>query len=308
MWTYGATSALSTQSYRSMIHVIGHSLVGAGWVDTMAFGSVDTSSVNPPPNTGVRSNGYQVFRMNDALHNAGYPVFIRLDYGNNGYFGEVNPHVAITVGLTHNGSGSVGGSDAGLGFNNTGNTSGLLAFRNPVSGTLYEHRFCIISGGDMGMILANNKSDAAAFAFIERTKDANGNPTTDGVVVGTYGGDAQFRSYRQSYLMFGQINTGQAPQPETFQNYVHSGQAQSVANNDLSVGMFIPMLSYGPGNPLRMMGFTKTSDLAGNTSHTLNVYNTASSYFASSNTAFGAADLSTNSGVTTNTRLIMRSE
>jgi hypothetical protein len=295
---------VATESFRSFVKVIGDSFAQAGWIDTNAVGALNTGSITPPPGALARSMGYQVFQMNDTLHNTGYPVFTRIDYGNASSTANLTS-IAFTVGFTHDGSGSVGG--VALGYNNTGNSAmytsiGAVA----VSGTLYDHRICVISGGDMGIILANNFATNATFGFVERTKDVFGNPSTDGIIVGQW--DDAAPAYRQSYLMYNQSSSGQAPSPETFQNYVHSGQATSVADNFLSVGLFIPMVSYGPHNPLRMMGFTKASDLPTNATHTLEVYNTASTYFVSANTAFESYLLSTNNNITTNTRLMMRSE
>lgn len=302
---FNVAAAAQSESFSSFVNSIAGAFVAAGWVDTNAFGSINLSQITPP-GVDVRSVGYQVFRMNDALHNAGYPVYIRVDYGSPTP-SNIRAGLPITVGFTHDGSGSVGGSNIASGYNNTGNTNMHISVGQvATSGSLYDHRICIISGGDMGIIIGNNFTGEATFGFVERTKDSNGNPTTDGVIVGTF--VASNNTFRQSYLMYNETGSVQAPNPETAANVVLSGLAASAADNNLSAGMIIPMVSYGPHNPLRMVGFTKSSDMTGNTTHALDIYSTSSIYFVSSNTAFSTYQLLSDQNIISNHRLIMRSE
>ena len=303
---HAASPATATsESFTSFVKVIGDSLSAAGWINTNAIGGINTSSATPPP-ASTRSTGYQVFSMNDVLHNNGYPVYIRLDYGNIAV-STTRYSVAVTVGFDHDGSGSVGGSNRSLGIGNTGATSMVITTGGaPNSGALYDHRVCIISGGDMGILIADNLPGAAAFGFVERTKDVYGNVTNEGVIVGTHNANAP--EYRQSYLMYTPLSASQVPVPETFQNYVHSSLATSRNAQFLSVGLFIPMVQYGPHNLLRMMGLVKSSDFVTNATYTINVYNTSSTYFVSSNIEFSDSSIVADRSFTTNNRLIMRSE
>lgn len=299
-----APVAAITASFNNFVKMISDGLYLAGWVNTDASGSINTASIELTPRVSTRTAGYQVFRMNDELHNQGFPVFIRVDYGSGTI---IRTGVALTVGFDHDGSGSVGGSNAVLGTGNTGNTAMVVGHAGtPASGTLYNHRICIVSGGDMGMIVADNFTSNAALGFVERTKDINGNPTPEGVIVGTM--DTGALTYRQSYLMRTPLSASQVPVPETFQNYVHSGLSTSRNANFVSVGMFIPMVSYGPHNPLRMFGVVKISDFVQNATYTINVYNTSSTYFVSENNGFNSTYLSNDRSITTFNRLIMRSE
>lgn len=311
------TPGPQSASFANFVKIVRDSIVQAGWVDTEASGSIDTGSVIPPrgnganqfiienPYTSPPRGGFHVFRMNDDLHNQGYPVYIRFDYGTLHHGGVFN--IQITLGFTHDGSGSVGGLIRGLNntFDSTISTEGGFA----VSGALYDHRFCIISGGDMGMLLANNLAGNAGFAFVERTKDINGNNTNEGVIVGamtTNWTDAT----RQSYLLYSQQSVGQQPIPETFFNVIYSQNTVAKDDDTLPIFPIIPMVSYGPHNPLRMFGFVKSGDLIQNALHPIVMYNTSSIYFVSANTSFSEAHLVGNvghSGASTN-RLIMRSE
>lgn len=324
-WNFGSPPSIFTQSFGNFVQIIGNSFSQAGWVNTQASGSITDPYTLPTyllgnAGTNVRSLGYQVFRMDDELHSQGYPVYIRMDYGNSANaFGMYN--IAVTVGFTHDGSGSVGGytmpylgsrtSIVNAGFNNTANSEMYIAYggRSP-SGSLWDHRTCIISGGDMAFILANNAAGftlgGSGFGFVERTKDVNGTSTNEGVFVGTYNGNDGI--FRQSYLEYNKQNAGQAPIPETFVNYVHSNNAQSRNANFVTFGPVIPMISYGPHNPLRMAGFVKTSDFIGDGTYNLNVYNTSSVYFVSAAPAFNAWQLVNNQAITVNNRLAIRSE
>lgn len=308
----GAPISALSESFANFVKVVRDSMVEAGWVDTEAWGSINTGSVMPPrgssttqidtPYTG--RGGYHVFRMNDTLHSQGYPVYIRFDYGTplNGY----HYGIQMTLGFTHNGSGSVGGPTRGL--NNTFDSAIAIDPGSGVSGSLYDHRFCIISGGDMGMLLANNFAGNAAFAFVERTKDVNGNNTNEGVVIGTR--SISQNNVRQSYLMYAQTGSGQLPIPETFFNVIHSQNTVAKDNENLPIFPIIPMVSYGPHNPLRMFGFVKSGDLTLDSTHPIIMYNTSSNYFVSENTAMGSSPIFSNHGFSgmSTMRLIMRNE
>jgi len=275
--------AAGTQSFQSMVSVLTDSFQLCGWVNTNAVGSINTASVSPPPTFGGSGSfvGYQVWRFDDWWHNSGSaPVFIRVEYGSAGIdgFGR-NPGIGVSVGFTHDGSGTVGGPI--LGVNNTGRAP-HVAVGTPTSGVLYTHRICIVSGGDFGMILADNLG-TAAMMYIERTKDAFGNSTNEGIVVGQFNGIT--RGYRQNSLIYS-ASAAQTPISEVNPIWIGSARASSNYNGDVNLSMFIPMLPYGTGYPSRMAGVVRSGDFASGVTHKIPMFGTSSTYFVSANTSF----------------------
>lgn len=120
------------------------------------------------PNTGNQSRGYEIYKFNDAAQ-ATTPVFFKIEYGSSAV--TTAPSLWITVGSGANGSGNV-----------TGNTTTRLQLSiaaqasngiNYYSGT--SGRFC--------MSLAATLVVSHIHIGFERTLDANGNPTTDGLCI-----------------------------------------------------------------------------------------------------------------------------
>lgn len=283
---FGGTNtpgAAGTQSFQNNVSVLTDMFTSGGWVNTNAVGSINTSSVSPPAPSSSSLGGFQVWRFNDWWHNSGSaPVFIRVEYGTFGGdpFGR-GAGVGFIVGFSHDGSGTIAN-----GLNGVDTTARLpyagLAFTH-VSGTSYTHRMTIVSASDMAFIFADSFSTNAGMAFVERTKDVNGNPTNEGVFVGAFNGASQV--YRQQVLMYSQ-SQGQTPTPETYPIYISSGRSDSAFNGDVSVSMLVPMMPYGPGYPSRMVGVVRSSDFTTGVTHTINAFGTSSIFFVSANTSF----------------------
>jgi hypothetical protein len=301
----GTAGAPGTQSFQSMVSTLTTMFQTCGWVNTNAVGSIVTSSATPPFGSGSGGGivGYQVWRFNDVLHNSGSaPVFVKLEYGSLGTdaFGR-HPGFSVIVGFRHDGSGTVGSVISGV---DATPRLPAVAVGTPVSGTIYNHRLSIVSGGDAAMIFADNIGTAGMF-YVERTKDSNGNPTNEGVVAGQWNGITQ--TYRQTPLMYSQ-SLGQTPLGETNPVWIGSSRASSAFNNDVAVSMFIPMLPYGAGYPSRMAGVIRNSELTQGITHTFPVYGTSSVFFVSSNTSYATMGNLNRSNAAGAARLLIRAD
>ena len=300
---YAGTStpgAAGTASFQEFLTNMTNMFAGCGWVNTNAVGTIGPTAV--PINNSGSVIGYQVWRFNDWWHNSGSaPVFVRVEYGNLGtdVFGRT-AGMALYAGFTHDGSGSIGSTLNGI--DSTSRPMNMSSGLQGTSGSLYTHRMCIISGGDMAVLLNEEFAGAAAFGFVERTKDVNGNPTNEGVVVGALNGHASL--YRESVLLYSQ-SIGQIPSAETYAKFIGGSGTSSTYDDNLTVSMLIPMLPYGFGYPSRMVGVVRQNDLENGVTHTISMYGTSSVFYvATPTTTFN----SLTSGPAVGTRLIMRHE
>jgi hypothetical protein len=296
-------AAANTASFRDFVSRVTDMFELGGWVNTNCFNTINTASVQPPSGSGSIM-GLQVWRFNDWWHNSGSaPVFVRVEYGNTTNDGTARScGIFLSAGFTHDNSGNVGPAD---GIDRTVRQSGLAYTANTAaSGTFYTHRTCIISGGDASIILYNDLATVMSPAFIERTKDVNGNPTNEGIILGTYNVGAV--GARQQSLLYSQ-SAGQPPVIETYWNHIASGRNGSAYATNLAISMVIPMLKYGYGYPSRMMGFIRADDLPNNTLHTISMFGTSSTYFVSSNTSVNTSTVTGRNSVGAY-RLIARNE
>lgn len=145
---------------------IANAFANSGWVkctDVVAGTQIDWSGVTTA-NTTVVSKGYEIWEMGDALQ-ATAPVFLKVEYGGS----QASPYLWFTVGTGANASGNV-----------TGNVSYRInvTTSNSVSGQSYfaggTSRFAWVG-------LGTGRTSTMLFG-VERTVDANGTPTGDGVL------------------------------------------------------------------------------------------------------------------------------
>lgn len=295
----------NTPAFREFVGVLTEMFSASGWINTNAVGSINPSTVDSPNYNTIA--GYQVWRFNDTLHNSGYPVYVKTEYaaGTQPYWwgGVANTILYITVGFQHDGSGSIAtgnvvgvGSTPRIGVLNAGGENSVY----------YSHRMCGISGGDLVGIVADTYSDVACTFHVERTKDINGNATTEGVVVS--GIDKYYNAYRQSYLLYGPDSGSQTPPLETAPTYILAARS-GVYDNNLTIGFHIPLLSSSFGYPSRMLGYINGNTLANGVTHLIPLYNTSSLYYVSSNTYANNTSVRGRNGSETGTfRYIIRYE
>lgn len=286
VWT-SLTAGTNTPMFREFISTWTGMFSASGWIDTNASGSVDPTTIDAPSATNTHP-AYQVWRFDDDLHHNGYPVYVKIEYGVESTIRT--PSIMVSSGFWHNGSGSICPSALGVGCTpRIQATIDASGFNNTVQ---YTHRMCCISGSDLVALIADpaiDQSTRTSMFAVERIKDAGGNSTAEGVVVQTtlLGGSVGFR---QTYFEYGPNSASQTPPTETIPNYILA-RASGVYNNDLTVGLLIPMLSASFGYPSRMAGFVQTASLAQGITHQLTLFNTSSTYYVSPSPSAEFADV-----------------
>jgi hypothetical protein len=254
----------------------------SGWINTEASGSINTASVSASAAGAVA--GYQVWRFNDDLHNTGgKPVFVKVEYGSPYSPSAGRPGIWLSVGFTHNNSGSI------LSVNNT--NTGVTPRLATITGagavsTRYTHRLCCISGSDMIGIIRETVGDIPGIFLVERTKDKNGNSTGDGIIlsVSGYRNDANVVQYLQTYLPY-QLSSSFRPATENILNYI-SSNTQTSFDNKVPVSMILPMLNSNFGYPSKMLGIVRSGVLTQDNTYTIITAESSSIYFVSANNAF----------------------
>lgn len=322
LFSSASVLASNNVAFRDFVSTWTNVFSASGWINNNASGSINPSTVNAVSNNTIA--GYQVWGFNDTLHNNGYPVYVKVEYGCGADQQSRNTNCGLWLqaGFMHNGSGSINPT----GVNGVGSTprgSGFFA-RGANNATVRRSiRFCCISGSDavglMGDDSANDPGGGTVMgAFsVERTKDANGNSTNEGIVVSymqgpTYNPSSDAGGRFASSHIFYKYNTASyVPVEESIPNYILSNGHGAYANN-VTLGMFIPILSSSFGYPSRMLGIVNGSSLTQNATHTMTLFGTSSTYFISNNTA--PNDINTSqrgagrADTTGNFRFIMRYE
>jgi len=135
-------------------------------------GQIDWTSVaRPAINTMA---GYEMWRFSDTLQ-ATAPVFLKVEYGIAGTAGYIS--VQLTVAFAHNGAGTL------TGFTSTPTTIYVAANGGA---TIYAHK---ASGSTNRIVVFEGFQGGSTFTFgfgVERTHDASGNDTPEGVFVVTW--------------------------------------------------------------------------------------------------------------------------
>jgi hypothetical protein len=177
------SNAYPDRDQRGWVQAIIAQWVAAGWVRTSDAGQINEASYTATGSVDGTVWGYAMFRMADALQ-ATAPVFVKVRFVNswNTVF------LRVSIGQGSDGAGNLTGRvspelyfGAGGGTSGAGNSSGS-------NGTCYfsgdTSRFGMWLWDDRG----NSEYHNAAF-FIERTHDATGADTGEGVMaVCRYGG------------------------------------------------------------------------------------------------------------------------
>ena len=229
MTAYTASPVCSTASnalIRAFAQFISDQLVAFGMVLTTDTGQTAANALTYSP-TGNVAVGYQIFRFNDALQPTA-PVFVKIEYGNGANFAAA-PCVWITVGSSTDGAGNISSVNKSSRFQyDAYNGSG-------VANASY------ISGGPNGfraaMFVGSQSYQYISIFGVERSKDASGADTADGIfVLGSHEGT----TWLTQYVPF--TGTVRASQANPVIPIPPSAMA-SLANGN-SVGM-VPILPFG---------------------------------------------------------------
>jgi hypothetical protein len=212
---------------------ISNALQTFGWVKTADTGQLDwTTSGSVGQNTVL---GYEVFRMNDALQ-ATAPVFLRLQYGSNV---NTQPRIVWQVGTGTNGAGTITGTATAAPSQalEMGGSSTTQAYTSYASGA--SDRFALaLNAHNTGDPTTQTSSALGMALSIERTKDANGNNTAEGVCVYAHGQNLNTNNYEQTLSFV----AGIASSASVVQPYALAGVASAIYQLDVSVFPHYPFL------------------------------------------------------------------
>jgi hypothetical protein len=167
-------AAADLQSWSQAVHA---ALIAVGLVQTADTGQANLATITSPgsPNS---AGGYEIFRFNDTLQ-ATAPVFIKVEYGGGNQAGNSNPAIWITVGTGTNGAGTITGvTFARLQLQILDSTTGTLSgVGRPAWTSGAANRVAQL------LCRQGNSNIGNAFWAVERTKDAAGADTGEGVHV-----------------------------------------------------------------------------------------------------------------------------
>lgn len=216
--------------FRAWAQFIEDTLVTTGgWVVTADTGQTPPGSLIAPTTTSQK-RGYRIYRMNDALQPSS-PVFIRMDFGS--YLNSGFPAIWPTIGTGSDGSGNITNKrwDGGaLGSPSWGinNSNPGLACNSFGSANTNRFSFCLWS----------NASSAAYefFVTLERSKDALGNDTGDGLLL-VYKTPGITPLGQSQYII---LAGGTQPAIENGITYILTRQSPSESyTGDIGVGVII---------------------------------------------------------------------
>lgn len=155
-----------TTSLRNFGTAISNAFANAGWTQASDAGQINWTTVTANGTAGA-SFGSEIWRMSDPLQNT-VPVYVRLDYGTAG--GANRPSLNITIGSNTNGALGLTGP---IGPNTSFTMGSSFSTNSP----------CRFSGSNSSVMFSMWESNNPYFFAIERTKAANGDNTSDGVLV-----------------------------------------------------------------------------------------------------------------------------
>jgi hypothetical protein len=269
--------------FRLAPQFIHDALTTAGWVQTSDTGQINLTTVAKPAGASTAA-GYEIWRMNDTLQGTA-PIYIKIEYGT----GANNQRFAywLTIGKGSNGSGTLTDTIKAR-F-----TIGANSAQNPPNDS-----FAAGASSWFTMALFANTS-GAVWLSIERTKDATGADTGDGILLAYGGGTSAHVSHYCAY-------TGVSPTAETGLQYILSTVSPSTFGADTGIAIMIPMKGVAQ-QPGLNVGAIIAADFGAGATISFTIYGASHTYQRMD----GITTLKGNSGGTlagTGDRLILRYE
>lgn len=236
-------------------------VTNGGWVNTADTGQTAIAAL-VHPTVGNTKQGYRVYRMADALQST-RPVFMRVDYGSGS--AATTPAIWLTIGTGTDGAGNPTGPGlpAKQYSGNTGSTGAVNCW-----GSADTNRFVIL------MFAAS--TNVGWFAVgVERTKDSNGQDTTDGLIV-IGNGSATAGGVMDQSQMVDLVNVLQ-PTADPGVNYVLARQNPSTFSSNIGVSLIIPFkgVALQPGTNFAVV---RLSDFSAGAQFNLTVYGAVRTY------------------------------
>lgn len=165
----------SDAAFRKWVQGIHDSFITCGWVQTDDTGQLDIGSATVP-GTQNTAAGYLMYRLDDDLQGAA-PVFVKFEPGRGTHASNNVPTAWFTVGQSTDGAGEVPGTllprtQTAPGTNVTGSTTEYPSYASGDGSSL-----CLAMWPMSG-------ANPIFFFILERSRNANGEPTADGFLVG----------------------------------------------------------------------------------------------------------------------------
>lgn len=180
--TFDANPQITNAAFKLWAGGLSAALAAFGWVKTADTGQIDIATYAGTP-ASSSNVGYEVWRMDDSLQ-ATAPVFMKIIYGTDI---NSNPKVDVQVGAGTNNAGTLTGRTSPANQNISSSSPSATNMRSHASGA--SDRFAVA-------LFLHNVGDTTTAATggcgfnVERTKDANGNNTTEGVCLYIHGSAA----------------------------------------------------------------------------------------------------------------------
>jgi hypothetical protein len=237
-----------------------------GWVQTSDTGQVNWgSSPAVPSSTYV----YEIWKPADALQTGSTQYFLKVEYG----FSSSSPRIRFSVGTGTNGSGTLTGFIIG-----------------PYTSTAYANQGsnpfeCYFSGdiGRMGMLLWRNGASSPVCFAVERTHNADGTDSSDGVVFLLQScSDAPQNNTAFRTLVFGQ-GLGAAYGGVVVGGFWSAVPNQITFNN---APLCVALPEYGKlGNPMKGITYIGNAVIGENGEFQTTLYGATRTYIASNQPA-----------------------
>lgn len=180
---------LADADFRSWGGAVSTAIGTAGWTQTADTGQVNWATVTAPGAVQNTVAGYEIWRMNDALHTT-YPVYMKLEYGSgsntpSGQYGY-SPNLWVTLGTASNGTGTIitGGGVAPLSRVTLNN--GSATYQPVYTDTNTYNCYANGDGSALTLLLwpsacVSPSTFGGLFLLIERTRDTDGSILNHGV-------------------------------------------------------------------------------------------------------------------------------
>ena len=171
--------------FKAWAQSLSTALQAVGLVKTSDTGQIDWATVTVPVGVNT-SRGFEIYRLNDSLQST-YPIFFRFDFGTGNVVGAAG--LRIQVGTGTNGAGVLSGvmfDSYVIPYTTTASTNLELD-----SGPIVTSLLNFASGdGEFVAVLLNPQSYTVnpVMFFFERSRDASGTPTGEGIFVGVAAG------------------------------------------------------------------------------------------------------------------------
>lgn len=251
--------------FRAWAQFIEDTLVTTGgWVVTGDTGQTAPGSLSHPT-VAATKQGYRVYRMADTLQSTN-PVFMRIDFGSGPSANY--PGFWATIGTGSDGAGTI----TGIVWNGGASASATVVTNSTIT-SLTNNSYGSADTNRASFALFVQSSISYIIAFcIERTKDATGADTGDGLLV-AYATAANFS--RSRYII---LAGGTQPTEENGLSYILTRQNPSETfGSDVGCGILIHFkgVAQQPGTNVMIVN---SSDVSTEGTFTMTLYSATRSY------------------------------